>query len=264
MGSTKLRAIKYSRKSISVRAILCYYIFMFKKDDQKFRDWIDLPENDDRLMLIALIGHNFGLEPEKRIPEIRESRKNYTNYIADKCGIDKKDIVIDLGSGCGFGTYWLAQRAKHVYACDISPAYIKFASKECSQLDNVSFHLIKSRQLDFFEKDTIDVICSISVFIHFNLYDIFWYFNEFKRVLKPGGRVWVDIADSESLDLGGPNRNGEVFLKHAHDYNGNNSCLPGLMNWNSIKSVTNIAAHFSFLNTYKKTGGELLFTKHGT
>ena len=83
-------------------------------------------------------------------------------------------------------------------------------------------------------------------------------------MLKPGGRVWVDIADSESLDLGGPNRNGEVFLKHSHDYNGNDSCLPGLMNWNSIKSVTNIAAHFSFLNTYKKTGGELLFTKHGT
>jgi ubiquinone/menaquinone biosynthesis C-methylase UbiE len=230
-----------------------------QKGGDKFKNWIDLPEHDVRPMLIALIGHDFGLEPEKRVPEIRESRKNYTNYIADKCQIDKKNIVIDLGSGCGFGTYWLAQRAKHVYACDISPSYIKFASKECSSLHNVSFHLIESRRLDFLEKDSIDVVCSISVFIHFNLYDIFWYFNEFKRVVKPGGRVWVDVADSESLDLAGPNRNGELFLRHAESYKESDSSLPGLMNWNSIESVINVAAHFGFENVYKKTGGELLF-----
>ena len=229
--------------------------------DEKFKDWIDLPEHDVRPMLIALIGHDFGLEPEKRIPEIRESRRNYTNYIADRCRIGKKDVVIDLGSGCGFGTYWLAQRSKYVYACDISPSYIKFASKECSSLNNVSFHLIKSRQLDFLENDSIDVVCSISVFIHFNLYDIFWYFSEFKRVVKPGGRVWFDVADSESLDLAGPNRNGELFSRHAESYKENDSSLPGLMNWNSIASVINIADHFRFENVYKQTGGELLFTK---
>jgi ubiquinone/menaquinone biosynthesis C-methylase UbiE len=225
------------------------------------KHWIDLPEHDVRMMLIALIGHEFGLEPEKRIPEIRESRKNYINYIADKCQIDKEDIVIDLGSGCGFGTYWLAQRARHVQGCDISPSYIKFASKECSSLKNVSFHLIESRHLDFLEKDSVDVVCSSSVFIHLNLYDIFWYFNEFKRVVKPGGRIWVDVADSESLDLSEPNRNGEFFLRHAKSYNEDPLSLGGIMNWNSIQSVINIADHFSFENTYKRAGGELLFTK---
>jgi cyclopropane fatty-acyl-phospholipid synthase-like methyltransferase len=142
------------------------------KISEKFRDWIDLPENEIRPILIALIGHDFGLEPEKRLPEIRESRRNYANYIADKCKIDNNDIILDLGSGCGFGTYWLAKRARRVFACDISPSYIKFASKECSQLDNVSFHLVKSRHLDFLGNDAVDVVCSISVFIHLNLYDI--------------------------------------------------------------------------------------------
>src|SRR3990172_12793807 len=132
------------------------------RTSDKFKHWIDLSEDHIRSMLVALIGHDFGPEPEKRIPEIRESRKNYANYVADRCEIDKENILLDLGSGCGFGTYWLAQRAKHVYACDISPAYLEFASKECSFLDNVSFHLIKSRQLDFLEKNTIDVVCSIS------------------------------------------------------------------------------------------------------
>jgi len=232
-----------------------------QKDGGNFGDWKDLPDHDVRALLNALIGDDFGLEPEKRIPEIRASRKEYTNYIADKCQISKDDIVIDLGSGCGFGTYWLAQRAKHVHACDISPAYIKFAAKECSSLSNISFHLIKSGRLDFPEKDAIDVICSISVFIHLNLYDIFWYFYEFSRVVKLGGRVWIDIADSESLDLAGPNRNGELFLKHAESYKEKEWCLYGLMQWNSVKSVTNIASHFGFEKTYWHSSGQLVFTK---
>ncbi|MGC2108484.1 MAG: class I SAM-dependent methyltransferase [Candidatus Korobacteraceae bacterium] len=103
-----------------------------------FRHWIDLSENNIRSLLIALVGLNFGPEPEKHIPEIRESRKDFANYVADQARIDGNDVVLDLGSGCGFGTYWFAQRAKHVHACDISPAYLSFAARECSALHNVS------------------------------------------------------------------------------------------------------------------------------
>src|SRR5207253_9333425 len=101
----------------------------------------------------------------------------------------------------------------------ISPAYLSLAAKECSDLDNVTFHLIQSRNLSFLERDAVDVVCSTAVFIHLNLYDIFWYFSEFARVVKPGGRVWIDIADSESLDLCGPDisTNGKSFLRHAED-----------------------------------------------
>ncbi len=233
-----------------------------KSTDEKYKHWIDLPENNLRQMLIALIGYNFGPEPETRIPEIRESRKAFANDIADKCRIGRKDIVLDLGSGCGFGTYWLAQKAKHVHACDISPAYLKFAAAECSTLENVTFHLINSRNLGFLQKDALDVVCSMSVFIHFNLYDIFWYFDEFARVVKPGGRVWIDIADAESIDLDTPNVNGQYFLTHAETYRQDDSSLPGLMQWNSLDSVIAIARHAGFENTYKQNGGQLIFEKH--
>lgn len=226
-----------------------------------YKHWIGLPADNIRAMLIALIGLDFGPEPEKRIPEIKESRKNFTNFIADKCKISKEDIVMDMGSGCGFGTYWLAQRAKHVHGCDISPAYLKFASNECASLDNVSFHEIKSREFDFLEKDTIDVVCSISVFIHLNLYDMYWYFKEFERIVKPGGRIWIDVADSENIDFKGPNVNGGYFLKHAKDYREDPSSLPGIMQWNSLKSVVNIADLFGFQSTCIETGGQLLFVK---
>jgi len=225
------------------------------------RHWINLSEANIRDMLIALIGLEFGPEPEKHIPEIRDSRKNFANYIADEININSKDIVLDLGSGCGFGSYWFAQRAKHVHACDISPAYLSFAQRELSELENVSFHLIEPYQLDCLDTNSIDVVCSMSVFIHFNLYDIYWYFNEFVRVLKPGGRIWIDIADSESLDLKSPNTTGGYFLKHAQDYRADRTNLAGLMQWNSIASIINMAKHFGFKSKKFRSGGQLLFIK---
>ncbi len=226
-----------------------------------FKHWIDLSENDVRSLLIALIGPDFGPEPEKHVPEIRNSRKDFANYIADQTKIGSGDIVLDIGSGCGFGTYWLAQRARHVHACDVSPAYLSFAARECSALKNISFHLIEPRRLDCFDTDAIDVVCAMSVCIHFNLYDLYWYFREFARIVRPGGRIWIDIADSESLDLKTPNTNGAYFLKHAQDYNRNTAELPGLMQWNSLTSAIRIAQHFGFDNLDRQTGGRLLFEK---
>ena len=229
----------------------------------KTKAWVDLSEADIRHMLFALIGPDFGDEPENRLAEIRNSRKSLVEYAADLCNVTSNDVLLDLGSGCGFGTYWLAKRARQVYACDISPAYLSFASRECAKLGNVSFHLIKSRDLDFLEKDSLDVICSISVFIHFNLYDIYWYFKEFARVLKPGGRIYIDIADADQLDFDHPGRYEAYFLLHSEQYQNNPEALPGLMQWNSLPSVVMIASHFGFQNTFKSKDEDpcLVFVK---
>jgi len=226
---------------------------------KRLQHWVNLSKEDMRSMLIALIGYDFGQEPEKRIPEIRLSRKTYTETIANLCNISQNDVVLDLGSGCGFGTYWLAQRAKFVHACDISPGYLEFAANECAELKNINFHRINSRDLSFLEDGSIDVVCSISVFIHLNLYDIYWYFKEFARILRPGGRAWIDIADSDSIDFLA--QNGRYFLNHANEYaeKGIDS-LPGLMNWNSATSVIKLAENFDLQNVYRGERGELMFT----
>jgi SAM-dependent methyltransferase len=212
-------------------------------------------------MLIALIGYDFGAEPEKCIPDIRESRRAFSNYVADKARITTRDVVVDLGSGCGFGTYWFSMRAGQVLACDVSPAYLRFAERECSPLPNVAFHLIDSRSLAPLATNSADVVCSVSVFIHLNLYDIYWYFREFQRVVKPAGRVWFDFADSESLDLAAPNQAGKYFLQHAKEYAGNPDGLPGYMFWNSGAAIVRIANHFGFDCAVHEGGGELLFVK---
>lgn len=208
--------------------------------------WIDLSEHDVRSLLIGVIGFDFGPEPDKKIPEIRESRRAYSNYIADQCRVSPNDVVLDLGSGCGFGTYWLAKRARHVHACDISPAYLSFARRECADLGNVSFHLIKSRKLEPIADGSLDAVCAASVFIHLNLYDMYWYFGELRRVLKPQGRVWLDVCDPEWLDLSTPNQGGALFLQHAKEYAADPMQISGLVAWNTPKAVIGIARHFGF------------------
>jgi ubiquinone/menaquinone biosynthesis C-methylase UbiE len=226
-----------------------------------YNSWVEMSANDKRSLLIGLIGWDFGHEPQTKIQEIRESRRNIANMVADIAGIKSTDVVLDLGSGCGFATYWFAQRAEHVHACDVSPAYLQFAKDECRDVSNITFHQIEPRSLSPLADNSIDVACSMSVFIHFNLYDIYWNFQELARVTKLGARVWIDIADSESIELDNPNASAKFFLNHANDYKKEPGSISGLMQWNSIEAVVKMASHFGFKAVHKDTGTSLLFHK---
>jgi SAM-dependent methyltransferase len=167
--------------------------------------------------------------------------------------------VLELGSGCGFGTRALALRAKRVLACDISEAYLSFARQELVGLDNIEFHHVESRNLFSIPDGSVDKIVSISVFIHFNLYDIYLYFMEFKRVLTAGGRVVFDFADSHRLAGGVRSRVLiDQFLEHAPYYKQAPSNLPGLVQWNSAKGIRG-AAKLAGFRLLRRRGHRLLF-----
>lgn len=212
-------------------------------------------------MLISLIGHRFGEHPEERLDEIREDRSVYAKRFIRMAGIERSDTVLDLGSGCGFGTSVIAQQAGRVIACDISPAYLAFARQECADANNISFEQIDSRDLSPIADQSIDRIISMAVFIHLNIYDIYHYFGEFKRVVRPGGKVLIDFANMNRLFSRIPNRRqDEQFLAHAGFYRDDPGSLAGLMQWNSAGGIKGVARANGFKFT-RRRGHKLLFTR---
>ena len=105
----------------------------------------------------------------------------------------------------------------------------------------------------------MDKVVSISVFIHFNLYDIYLYFIEFKRVLKAGGRVVFDFAGSHRLAGGFHSRVlVDQFLEHAPYYQQAPANLPGLVQWNSARGIRGAAKLAGFRQAGRR-GHRLLF-----
>lgn len=223
------------------------------------RAWIDLDPADVRTMLVSLIGYRFGERPEERIDDIRAERQSYARSFLKLAAVDRQQTILDLGSGCGFGTAELARHAGSVVACDISPAFLEFARGECSGLDNVRFHHIEPRDLNVVDARSMDTIVSMSVFIHLNLYDMYVYFDEFRRVLRPGGKVVFDFADAHRLFRRFRGHgNDDLFREQAGYYRKDPSVLAGLVQWNSAAAITLVAREAGF-RRLKKRGHKLLF-----
>ena len=225
------------------------------------RAWVDLAPDDIRNLLISLIGFRFGEHPEERLDEIRAERAAYAGRFVRMAGLGPDDTVLDLGSGCGFGTRALAQAAGRVIACDISPAFLAFARQECADLDNVHFRQVESRDLSVLEDASLDAAISMSVFIHLNLYDIHAYFLELRRVLRPGGRLVFDFADMDRLFSRWRSRpNDAQFLEHSVYYRENPSALPGLVQWNSARGIRGVAREAGF-DAARRSGHLLSFRR---
>jgi ubiquinone/menaquinone biosynthesis C-methylase UbiE len=223
------------------------------------RAWIDLDPADVRSMLVSLIGFRFGEQPETRVDEIRAERRSYAQQFLRLARVQNDQVVIDLGSGCGFGTGAIAEQAGQVQACDISPAFLDFARRECADKTNIQFHAVQPRDLSPILDQSIDTVISMSVFIHLNLYDMACYFSEFRRVLKPGGKLVFDFADSNRLFRRFRNHgNDELFREHTGYYRENPTSLAGLVQFNSARGITQVAYDAGF-RRLKRRGHILLF-----
>src|SRR4029079_14758139 len=76
--------------------------------------------------------------------------------------------------------------------CDVSPNMIKLAGERLSDLDNVDLHEISGYNLNGIADQSVDVVYSTVVFMHLESWDRYNYVVEAMRVLRPGGRIYID------------------------------------------------------------------------
>jgi hypothetical protein len=58
--------------------------------------------NNRKALLYALVGNDFGSDPESRLDEIREYKRNEAQFLIQSLNLKPNDRVLDLGSGFGY------------------------------------------------------------------------------------------------------------------------------------------------------------------
>lgn len=106
-------------------------------------------------------------------------------------GFERLPKVLDAGSGIGQWSVALSYLNKYVEAIDISTQRVKFASSmaQISHVENCSFQVGSLESLPY-DNETFDGIFCFGVFM---FTDTERTLQEFKRVLKPGGKMYLNF-----------------------------------------------------------------------
>lgn len=192
--------------------------------------------------LIACVGQNFGPNPETKLDEIREDRGGYGHTIASRLGLTREDIVMDIGSGCGFVGRTIAPHVKRLYCVDISRQFIAYCANELQEFDNVECYLIRYADFKPVKDTKINRVYGSAVFIHFNYYDFYHYLKALNALLPLQGRVYFDYAEPEGI----VDANSRIFASHADGYFYDRERIFTLVNYNSISALEVIFGHTGF------------------
>ncbi|MBI5412989.1 methyltransferase domain-containing protein [Candidatus Peregrinibacteria bacterium] len=126
----------------------------------------------------------------------KEDVENYIlsdSFLLGLLGDLKAKIVLEIGSGVGRMTEYLAKSFGTVYGVDISPVMIEVAKRRLLHLSNIVLFENAGKELPIADNQ-IDLIFSYLVFRHLpNRAVIEAYVRETARVLKIGGVVKVQL-----------------------------------------------------------------------
>jgi SAM-dependent methyltransferase len=102
------------------------------------------------------------------------------------------DDVLEIGCGAGRVGRFLAPACRHWTGGDVSPNMLHFAAEALADLPNVSTVPLNGYDLGGVADGSMDVVYCTGVFMHLDEWERFRYILDARRVLRPGGRLYVD------------------------------------------------------------------------
>jgi SAM-dependent methyltransferase len=141
----------------------------------------------------AVAGHESEAEWER-------SGRSTADDIAAETGLSGDDVVLDIGCGAGRVGVHVAPRCRRWIGADVSRQMIGHARAALGAAANVEFLPLTGDGLPASLDGTIDVVYCTTVFMHLEEWDRFRYVQGAFRVLKPGGRLYVDSFSLLSPD----------------------------------------------------------------
>jgi ubiquinone/menaquinone biosynthesis C-methylase UbiE len=126
---------------------------------------------------------------ENKDPWWGEHIHRYTEVLDSLCG---NEIVLDIACGTGYGTAILAEKCSEIIGGDIEVDTILFNQSHYSK-PNLKFQQMDGTSLPY-EDNYFDVLVSFETIEHTAKY--MEMLSEFKRVVKPGGKLYISTPNS--------------------------------------------------------------------
>ena len=124
--------------------------------------------------------------------ELNRSGAATTQFLLDNVGIGPDDVVLEIGCGVGRVGKHLARHCRRWIGSDVSPNMLRFAAENVGGLENVEFVELSGYDLRPIANDSIDVVYCTVVFPHLSQWDRYSYVEDAFRVLRSGGKLYVD------------------------------------------------------------------------
>ncbi len=112
--------------------------------------------------------------------------------------LGNSNTILEIGAGGGRFTEILVPKCNKLIATDTSPNMISLLKKRFSNIRKVEYLLLDGLGLSPIPDNSIDAVFSYGVFVHLQHWDIYNYLQEIKRILKPGGKVIIQHANTFS------------------------------------------------------------------
>lgn len=130
--------------------------------------------------------------------EFRRSGAHTVQNLLELAPVQLGDEVLEVGCGVARIGRELAHSCATWTGADISANMLSHAASRLEGLPNVRLVQLHAVGLSEFASSSFDVVYFTNMLIHLDEMDRWQYAQEAFRVLRPGGRVFMDIIDIES------------------------------------------------------------------
>ena len=134
---------------------------------------------------VAVAGHT-----EESV--FRQSAVDTLRQLQGCVGVNSDDIVLEIGAGVGRVGAVVAPLCKEWIGTDVSENMVGHIRERLSPYSNVRVIATSGFDLAPIPSNSIDLVYCTVVFMHLDEWDRYSYVLEALRVLKPGGRFYVD------------------------------------------------------------------------
>ena len=119
--------------------------------------------------------------------------KNLTGYLLNFAHISQNGNILEIGSGAGRFTINLLKAGFRVTCVDLSEAQLKRLEEDSKEAgisaDRLKVHCMSAEDMLCNTEDHYDVIIGFFILHHLDTDNLGAYFSEFRKLLKPGGRI---------------------------------------------------------------------------